>query len=114
MQPVRGLVLAALFAGLAVAPAAAQGVMPGVPDQALPGGAFLQPQLILPQGGCIWNNAVYSDGAIIERQQLPRTVFRCVEGSWQSFDSFDAARSAGRGGDGAARPSAVQRRPRGS
>jgi hypothetical protein len=51
MHPVRCLALAALFAGLAAAPTAAQGVMPGVPDQALPGGAFLQPQLVLPQGG---------------------------------------------------------------
>jgi hypothetical protein len=83
--------------------------MPGAPDQGIPGGAYVQPQIILPEGGCIWNNAVYSDGAIFERQQTPRTAFRCTQGSWQSFDSFDAARSVGRDGDGAARPSPAQR-----
>jgi hypothetical protein len=59
-------------------------------------GAYLQPAPVVPPGGCVWENVVFSDGAIIERRPQPRVVFRCVQGSWQSFDSFDAARAPAR------------------
>jgi hypothetical protein len=86
--------LVALTVMTGLVPAAqAQGVMPTAPDQGMPGGAYALPQVIPPEGGCVWNNATFSDGAVIERQQLPRAAFRCVRGSWRSFDTFDAARA---------------------
>jgi hypothetical protein len=63
------------------------------PDLGMGTEGYVQVPPPIPQGGCVWNNAVFSDGAILEKQQQPRAFFRCVQGTWQSFDSYDAARS---------------------
>src|SRR5260370_19906774 len=55
-------------------------------------GDYLQVPPTVPRDGCVWNNTVFSNGAIIERRQQPWAFFRCMQGSWQSFDTFDAAR----------------------
>ena len=73
--------------------AAAQDYRTTAPGFGAEGGLYVEPAPTVPPGACVWGNVVYSDGAIIERPQQPHAFFRCVRGSWRSFDSFDAARA---------------------
>jgi hypothetical protein len=47
----------------------------------------------VPAGGCVWENAVFSNGAIFERFLGRPFYFRCMNGQWQSFYSFHEART---------------------
>lgn len=86
-----GMALAALLP--VAAPAAAQEARrpPDLPSVA--GGYWWPVPPPIPAGGCVWSNAVFSDGAILQWPEQPRAFFRCERGSWRSFDSFDAAAS---------------------
>jgi hypothetical protein len=75
--------------------ASAEGIMTVPPDFEDGAGAYLSAPPVVPPDGCVWNNSVFSNGAILERRQMPWAFFRCVQGSWRSFDSFDEA-AAGR------------------
>jgi hypothetical protein len=90
--------------------AAAQDLFVPEPDFEAGTGGYFQPAPIVPPGGCVWENAVFSDGAIIERRRQPWSFFRCMNGSWRSFDSFYAAAAAS--GQPAIRPSARDSAPR--
>jgi hypothetical protein len=68
--------------------ALADGVVTVTPDFETGAGAYLQVPPIVPRDGCVWNNSVFSNGAILERHQMPWAFFRCMQGSWRSFDSF--------------------------
>jgi hypothetical protein len=39
--------------------------------------------LQVPPAGCVWDNVIYSNGAVIERQNPVTTVYQCVRGSWK-------------------------------
>lgn len=47
----------------------------------------------VPTGGCVWENAVFSNGAIFERYLGRVFYFRCMNGQWQSFYSLQEART---------------------
>jgi hypothetical protein len=66
----------------------AEGVVTVTPEFGTGAGAYVQVPPIVPRDGCVWNNTVFSNGAILERHQMPRAFFRCVQGSWRSFNSF--------------------------
>jgi hypothetical protein len=88
----------ALALALSGAPAFAGDTVTAVsPERRSLDGYYFGSQTVLPPatpaGGCVWDNGVYSDGAILERRQFPTTFFRCTAGRWHSFDSFDEARA---------------------
>jgi hypothetical protein len=62
----------------------------------------------VPVGGCVWENAVFSNGAIFERYIGRPFYFRCMDGQWHSFYSFYEAR-AGRADPPFQKRSAEQR-----
>jgi hypothetical protein len=73
------------------APADAQIVTYG-PSVQSPLAEYLVPPQV-PAGGCVWENAVFSNGAILERYIGRQFYFRCMSGQWQSFYSFYEARA---------------------
>jgi hypothetical protein len=62
------------------------------PSLGSPLAEYLVPPQV-PAGGCVWDNAVFSDGAIFERYIGRQFYFRCMNGQWQSFYSFYEARA---------------------
>jgi hypothetical protein len=50
----------------------------------------LVPAPPVPAGGCVWANAVYSNGAIVEQVYaiIQRSYLRCVDGSWRPYRSY--------------------------
>ena len=85
-------IAAAALASIATAATAQQARTP--PDlPSIAGSSWWPVPPAIPAGGCVWNNAVFSDGAILQWPEQPRAFFRCVRGRWQSFESFDAAAS---------------------
>jgi hypothetical protein len=72
-------------------PADAQIVRNGGPLESPPAEYVVPPQV--PAGGCVWDNAVFSNGAIFERYIRRPFYFRCMNGQWQSFYSFNEARA---------------------
>jgi hypothetical protein len=48
----------------------------------------------VPEGGCVWDNAVFSNGAILERYLGRSFYIRCMSGRWQSFYSYHDATMA--------------------
>jgi hypothetical protein len=90
MQKQTFLGMAAALASLATS-ALAEGVVTMTPDLETSAGAYLQAPPMVPRDGCVWNNTVFSNGAIIERHQMPWAFFRCIQGTWRSFDSFHDA-----------------------
>lgn len=51
---------------------------------------YLLPPPIVPVGGCVWANAVYSNGAIVEQVYsiIQRSYLRCADGSWRPYRSY--------------------------
>ena len=51
---------------------------------------YLLPAPLVPSGGCVWANAVYSDGAIVEQVYavIQRSYLRCAGGSWRPYRSY--------------------------
>ena len=57
------------------------------PVAGLPAESYAIPPPV-PAGGCVWDNAVFSNGAIFERYLGRPFYFRCTDGQWQSFYTF--------------------------
>jgi hypothetical protein len=51
---------------------------------------YLLPPPLVPAGGCVWANAVYSNGAIVEQvySTIQRSYLRCADGSWRPYQSY--------------------------
>jgi hypothetical protein len=81
-----------VLAAAVIAPSASAQVVKSESAAASPPAEYLIPPP-LPAGGCIWENAVFSNGAIFERYLGRPFYFRCVNGQWQSFYSFHQART---------------------
>lgn len=70
----------------------AQMINNGSPVVSVPAEYYVVPPPV-PAGGCVWENAVFSNGAIFERYLGRPFYFRCMDGPWQSFYSFYEARA---------------------
>jgi hypothetical protein len=86
----RAWVFGILGVAAIAAPADAQ-MLNNEPPLVGPPAEYVVP-LTIPAGGCVWDNAVFSNGAIFERFIGRPFYFRCMNGQWQSFYSFYEAR----------------------
>ena len=86
----RARVLGVLGLAVIAAPADAQVVRNGYPVMSQPAEYLVPPPV--PTGGCVWDNAVFSNGAIFEAYLGRPFYFRCMDGQWRSFYSVHEAR----------------------
>ena len=56
------------------------------PLELVPYGELMQ----VPPNGCVWENLVYSNGAVIARWYPSTTYFQCERGTWTIISPGDA------------------------